>query len=69
MNLAKWWGAMTMTAQDSGLVHQISVDMVDNVTHSRVHRLISEASPDMPPKGYFDCTVEVCHGLMRRFTY
>lgn len=28
-------------------------------TH-RVHRLISEAGPLVPPDGYFDCTIEVC---------
>jgi len=26
----------------------------------RVHRLISEAGPSVPPDGYFDCTIEVC---------
>jgi len=25
----------------------------------RVHRLISEAGPSVPPDGYFNCTVEV----------
>lgn len=28
---------------------------------SRMHRLLSEASPDAAPSGYFDCTIEVCH--------
>ncbi|KIM48825.1 hypothetical protein M413DRAFT_21140 [Hebeloma cylindrosporum] len=29
----------------------------------RVHRLISEAGPSVPPAGYFDCTVEVLKGV------
>ncbi|KAM6500355.1 hypothetical protein JOM56_003369 [Amanita muscaria] len=28
----------------------------------RLHRLVKDAGPDVPPNGYFDCTVEVIHG-------
>ncbi|KAF8969864.1 hypothetical protein BDZ97DRAFT_1793052 [Flammula alnicola] len=29
----------------------------------RVHRLISETGPSVPPSGYFDCTIEVLNGF------
>ncbi|PPQ67468.1 hypothetical protein CVT24_011525 [Panaeolus cyanescens] len=29
----------------------------------RVHRLIQDAHPEVPPNGYFDCTVEVLRGI------
>lgn len=36
-----------------------TVDPVRHQQMRRVHRLISEAGPSVPPQGYFDCTVEV----------
>ena len=28
---------------------------------ARLHRLIQDASPNIQPNGYFDCTIEVSH--------
>ena len=49
LKLSDWW------RQSQNIEHS-----VDPVRQSRrVHRLISEAGPLVPPDGYFDCTVEV----------
>ena len=50
--LADWWGRLQN-------IEQSGVDVVHKPIPRRVHRLISEAGPSVPPEGYFDCTVEV----------
>ena len=50
--LSDWWGRLHNNEQSG-------VDVVRNPIPRRVHRLISEAGPSVPPNGYFDCTVEV----------
>lgn len=53
IKLSDWW--RNTTAQDPS-------EKVVNETPGRfhrIHRLISEAGPSVPPNGYFDCTVEV----------
>jgi hypothetical protein len=52
MKLSDWWQEVQKTEQSH------TVDPVHN-SLGRVHRLISDAGPSMPPDGYFDCTVEV----------
>ena len=51
--LGEWWASVA-SAQDLGTVHQIRP-----VRTGRIHRLLSEASPECEPDGFFDCTVEV----------
>jgi hypothetical protein len=46
-----------VSAVKDGSVIEVDIPMVQKP--KRVHRLISEASPDLPPSGFFDCTVEV----------
>ena len=51
--LSDWWRQLQN-------IEQSGVDVVvRNSDSRRVHRLISEAGPSVPPNGYFDCTVEV----------
>jgi|ERR1700722_8895384 len=59
--LAGWESAMLklkQQQQQTGEIHPVP-DNFPTRGVRRVHRLISDASPDMPPSGYFDCTVEV----------
>jgi hypothetical protein len=57
LKLANWWREIRKIRQkDMGVVHQIS----RNINGARrQHRLIADASPNAPPNGFFDCTVEV----------
>jgi hypothetical protein len=52
--LSDWWRQLQNIEQSES-----TVDVVRNPFPRRVHRLISEAGPSVPPDGYFDCTVEV----------
>ena len=52
LKLSAWWRKLQN-------IEQSGVDVIRNPTSRRVHRLISEAGPSVPPEGYFDCTVEV----------
>lgn len=56
MKLSDWWQEVQKTEQSESMKH--TVDPVHNSLR-RVHRLISDAGPSIPPDGYFDCTVEV----------
>jgi hypothetical protein len=63
LKLADWWRAVQEKRQkEMGHVYQIgSGDWTENLGRPhRQHRLISEAGPDVPPNGFFDCTAEVC---------
>lgn len=63
--LSHWWEGVVKSREEA----QKEVTVIGNYggeNHqrpsqrwSRVHRLISDAHPDAPPSGYFDCTVEV----------
>ena len=57
MKLAKWWRAVSRVKEEEGSMMQVDVSMMQKA--KRVHRLISEANPGLPPSGFFDCTVEV----------
>jgi hypothetical protein len=62
LRLADWWLAVLKKVQSNmGHVHQVGsgVSYSSGSKARRLHRLISEASPDLPPNGFFDCTVEV----------
>jgi hypothetical protein len=70
LKIYNWWRAIVKAKeQDMGVVRQINASMMESTVHMRMHRLISEASPNMAPKGYFDCTAEVsrvkrrCHPI------
>lgn len=61
LRYADWWRAVLKVVEKNvGRVHQIGGGGVSTSFsgNQRVHRLISEASPDLPPRGFFDCTVE-----------
>ena len=51
--LSNWWRQL-QNIEESG-----RVDVVRNPPLRRLHLLISEAGPLVPPDGYFDCTIEV----------
>ncbi|KZT09597.1 uncharacterized protein LAESUDRAFT_512246 [Laetiporus sulphureus 93-53] len=55
--LATWFNTVVPGVYDA-TVHKIKGPSVQ----ARIHRLISEASPDAEPQGFFDCTVEVLDG-------
>jgi len=67
LKLSDWWREIQKIEQSESI--KDTVDPVRNAPSRRVHRLISEAGPSMPPDGYFDCTVEVSVlGASIRFT-
>jgi hypothetical protein len=57
LKLSDWWREVQKIEQSES--SKDTVGPVHNPPSPRVHRLISEAGPSMPPDGYFDCTVEV----------
>lgn len=69
LKLAEWWSEMVKMHEDVGndadvIVHQIggandTLAAAANPRCGRIHRLLKDASPDAPPSGYFDCTIEV----------
>jgi hypothetical protein len=59
--LEGWWRAsLKLKSQQMGTVYQAPTNQE---VHRRIHRLISTASPDLAPRGFFDCTVEVIRPL------
>ncbi|KDR73541.1 hypothetical protein GALMADRAFT_616891 [Galerina marginata CBS 339.88] len=54
--LSDWWRGITERPRDSVTPQQ---PIQRHHSMHRVHRLISETGPFVPPDGYFDCTVEV----------
>lgn len=69
LRLADWWRAVLKVVQSTmGEVHQIGSGEMYSKPR-RIHRLISEASPDIPPNGFFDCTVEVSAISYVRYYY
>ncbi|KAJ8700468.1 hypothetical protein PTI98_003487 [Pleurotus ostreatus] len=68
--LSHWWEGVVKSREEA----QKEVTVIGNYggeiyqrptqRWSRVHRLISDAHPDAPPSGYFDCTVEVLYGIL-----
>jgi hypothetical protein len=63
LQISDWWLDLQKKRREAlGEVHQIGGDGGEIFSFSRSprkHRLICEAGPDVPPQGYFDCTVEV----------
>jgi hypothetical protein len=57
VKLSDWWRRLQDIEQSDSIKY--SVDVLHKSSPRRVHRLISEAGPSVPPDGYFDCTVEV----------
>lgn len=55
--LSDWWRQLQNIEQSESAKY--AVDVVYRPSSARLHRLISEAGPLVPPDGYFDCTVEV----------
>ncbi|KAG6851308.1 hypothetical protein H0H93_011744 [Arthromyces matolae] len=68
LKLADWW-AETEKHRNAE-VHQIggsndpSMSVTSRARAQRLHRLIKEAGPDVEPRGFFDCTVEILYGHM-----
>ena len=70
-HLSSWWAKVKEKEEirlANTTVHQIGgLDQVGAVAGMRErprrqHRLICDAGPEIPPKGFFDCTVEVSVG-------
>jgi hypothetical protein len=62
LQISDWWLDLQKKRREAnGEVHQIGDggEIISLSRRSRKHRLICEAGPDVPPQGYFDCTVEV----------
>lgn len=63
LQLSDWWLDLQKKRQEAmGEVHQIGGKEGEIFSFHRIsrkHRLICEVGPDVPPQGYFDCTVEV----------
>lgn len=60
LRLTDWWlAALKVVRSNMGQVHQVESGSSHFAPSRRIHRLISDASPDTPPNGFFDCTVEV----------
>ena len=67
IRLADWWKSIQIkygqrTGEESGVI-VVNIDEGDYANRprrsGRVHRLIKDASPQAPPNGFFDCTIEV----------
>lgn len=62
--LTRWWTAVQQTRiERQGMAIQIGggpIVPLERKPISRQHLLISEADPAREPRGYFNCTVEVC---------
>jgi hypothetical protein len=64
VKLSDWWREAKPKVDTGDTKLQIEEKANRSYTHilcaHRIHRLISEAGPSVPPDGYFDCTIEVC---------
>ncbi|TRM58622.1 hypothetical protein BD626DRAFT_550637 [Schizophyllum amplum] len=63
-DLHEWWMEKKQEEQrriESGNIIQIESSFMSRGSSRRQHLLLSDASPDVQPGGYFDCTVEVSH--------
>ncbi|THH20712.1 hypothetical protein EUX98_g8531 [Antrodiella citrinella] len=61
LHLGNWWQEkVDARMQQKVGGDNISFSVPVNKTQ-RTHRLIQDASPEAPPSGYFDCTVEILH--------
>ncbi|KAG6844918.1 hypothetical protein H0H87_002402 [Tephrocybe sp. NHM501043] len=58
IKMADWWADAEKRRKSIATVHQVGATNFSLSRQGRQHRLISEASPDAPPSGYFDCVVE-----------
>lgn len=61
VKLSDWWRGVQKEEQNHRVHTSYSTPQqrFGSSGIKRVHRLISEAGPNVPPNGYFDCTVEV----------
>lgn len=73
IRLGDWWReltngrAATAALPEGVTAYQISAaDVASRAGNGREHRLIKDASPHAPPRGYFDCTVEVTPIFLHR---
>lgn len=66
--LGRWWDAIQKThhpetdadaTNANTTVYDLALTTPGQNSGGRVHRLLKDASPDAPPNGYFDCTIEV----------
>ncbi|TFK76258.1 hypothetical protein BDN72DRAFT_830807 [Pluteus cervinus] len=66
LKLSDAWRILEKKRQaERGVVQQVGTSTP--MVHSRIarqHRVICDAGPDVPPDGWFDCTVEVLYGHM-----
>jgi hypothetical protein len=58
VKLSDWWRGV-QKEEEKHLVYAGPSVFQRDFAIRRIHRLISEAGPSVPPDGYFDCTVEV----------
>lgn len=65
ISLSDWWSEMTKIKKPAGEeCHDIGLDsetLLRSRKAMRRHLFISEAGPEVPPNGFFNCTVEVLH--------
>lgn len=59
LRLSDWWKELKKRYEHQGGGESNETFTFCKPRPKREHRLISEAGPDVPPHGYFDCTVEV----------
>ncbi|OBZ65733.1 hypothetical protein A0H81_14324 [Grifola frondosa] len=65
IRLGDWYRAIKAHQQlqtTDVTVYQIPGEFV-HASSKRMHRLISEVLPDTEPQGFFDCTIQVVHGV------
>ena len=64
VQLTRWWAAVQKArVERQGTAVQIGGGPIvtpERKHMNRQHLLISEANPGREPRGYFNCTVEVC---------
>ncbi|TCD67277.1 hypothetical protein EIP91_000299 [Steccherinum ochraceum] len=66
LRLGDWWGSIpdkqkAILGVDRLSDSDVIISAVAN-SEQRRHILIRDATPTVPPKGFFDCTVEILHG-------
>ncbi|KZP21160.1 hypothetical protein FIBSPDRAFT_519794 [Athelia psychrophila] len=69
LRYADWWRAVSKIVEKyAARVHQLGPEDAPSYaargSYGRVHRLITDASPDQQPRGFFDCTVEIMKGFL-----
>ncbi|CAA7271520.1 unnamed protein product [Cyclocybe aegerita] len=66
VKVSDWWGEVQKqkyASDDVAVMPDVAhTAHKTNLSRKRIHRLISDAGPHVPPDGYFDCTIEVLKG-------